>query len=302
MAGLNARGRRFRYIPAMSPREFDAWLLDPARRPLVMGVLNVTPDSFSDGGSFLDPAAAAARARAMAAEGADVIDIGGESTRPGSLPVEPEEQIRRVVPVLRALRGTLPDTTFSIDTTRAEVAAAALDAGASVVNDISAGRDDRHMFGLVAERVVPLILMHMQGTPATMQSDPQYIHVLAEVGNFLRERMKAAMSAGVKRNRILVDPGIGFGKTVDHNLTLLRDLRFLRSLGRPLVVGTSRKGFIGRVLAGTASPDPETRLFGTAATVAWAVANGAAVVRVHDVGPMAQVVRMTRAIGRGRAD
>ena len=286
----------------MSPREFDAWLQDRDRRPLVMGVLNVTPDSFSDGGSFLDVGAAVAHARTMAAQGADVIDVGAESTRPGSERTDAAEQVRRMVPVLRALRGHLEGTTLSVDTTRAVVAEAALDEGVHVVNDISAGRDDPNIFQVAAAREAPFILMHMQGTPATMQVDPQYVHVLAEVGNFLRERMHAAMSAGVKRNRILVDPGIGFGKTVDHNLTLLRDLRFLRSLGRPLVVGTSRKGFIGRVLAGTTTPDPDTRLYGTAATVAWAVANGAAVVRVHDVGQMAQVVRMTRAIGRGRAD
>jgi dihydropteroate synthase len=240
----------------------------------------------------------------MAAEGADVIDVGGESTRPGSLPVAPDEQIRRVVPVLRALRGSLPDTTFSIDTTRAEVAAAALDAGASVVNDISAGRDDRHMFRLIADRVVPLVLMHMQGTPATMQERPKYQNVTFDVELFLRERMNLAISSGIPRNRILVDPGIGFGKTVDHNLALLRGLRGLRRLGRPVVIGTSRKGFIGRVLGEPAGApaDSPGRLLGTAATVAWAVANGAAVVRVHDVGQMAQVVRMTRAIGRGRAD
>ena len=282
----------------MSPRDFDAWLLDPDRRPLVMGVLNVTPDSFSDGGSFLDPAAAAARARAMAAEGADIIDVGGESTRPGSRPVAPEEQTRRVVPVLRSLGGSLPATTLSIDTTLAAVAEAALGEGVHVVNDISAGRDDPALLALAARRGSPVILMHMQGTPATMQAAPTYSNVAAEVAAFLRERLAAAARAGVDAAKVLLDPGIGFGKTVDHNLELLRSTKALAaSLGRPLVVGTSRKGFIAKVLG-----DPPDRLLGTAATVAWAVANGAAVVRVHDVGQMAQVVRMTRAIGRGRAD
>ena len=289
----------------MSPAEFDTWLSDPRRRPpvrpLVMGVLNVTPDSFSDGGRFADPRAAVEHAVAMATEGADLIDVGGESTRPGSLPVPAAEQIGRVVPVLRAVRERLPDVTLSIDTTRSEVAAAALDAGAHVVNDVSAGRDDPEMFRLVADRQAPLVLTHMQGTPAMMQVRPEYQHVLAEVGTFLRERVEAAVSRGVKRNRILVDPGIGFGKTVEHNLTLLRELRHLRGLGRPLVIGTSRKGFIGRVLGDAAgsSPDSPARLFGTAATVAWAVANGAAVVRVHDVEPMAQVVHMVRSIMNG---
>jgi dihydropteroate synthase len=193
----------------------------------------------------------------------------------------------------------LPDVTLSIDTTRADVAAAALDAGAHVVNDISAGRDDAGMFDLVAERRAPLILMHMQGTPATMQVDPLYQNVASEVELFLRRRMDLAVSRGVRRNRILVDPGIGFGKTVEHNLTLLREMRGFHRLGRPIVIGTSRKGFIGKVLGDGASADSPARTFGTAATVAWSVANGAGVVRVHDVGPMAQVVRMVRSIMTG---
>jgi len=285
----------------MSPAEFDEWLRDERRRPLVMGVLNVTPDSFSDGGRFIEPAAAVARAKQMAAEGADLIDVGGESTRPGSLPVEPDEQIRRVVPVLRAARASLADVvTLSIDTTRADVAAAALDAGAHVVNDVSAGRDDPGLLPLAARRECPLILMHMQGTPQTMQLNPTYSDVTAEVKSFLRDRSGAATGAGVDPRNILLDPGIGFGKTVGHNLELLRRLGELTTLGRPLVVGTSRKGFIGKALGeqpGTADSAP--RLFGTAATIAWAVANGAGVVRVHDVGAMAQVVRMVRSIKSG---
>ena len=288
----------------MSPDEFDVWLGDSRRRPLVMGVLNITPDSFSDGGQFIDPGAAVARAAVIASEGADLIDIGGESTRPGSLPVDAAEQVRRVVPVLREVRDRLPGFTLSIDTTRSEVAAAALDAGAHVINDVSAGRDDPALLPLAARRSCPVILMHMQGTPRTMQVNPAYSDVTAEVAQFLEGRLDAAAAGGVDPAKVLLDPGIGFGKTVAHNLELLRRITDLVALGRPIVIGTSRKGFIAKVLgeqpaaAGTV-PDPSARLFGTAATVAWAVANGAAVARVHDVGPMAQVVRMVRSIQRG---
>lgn len=279
--------------PSMAPSEFDAWLRDSHRRTLVMGVLNVTPDSFSDGGRFAARDAAVAHAAEMIEEGADLIDIGGESTRPGSQPVPEDQQIARVVPVIEAVA---PRIVVSIDTTRAAVAEAALDAGASVVNDISAGRDDPGMFPLVARRKAVIILMHMQGTPATMQAHPSYDNVVREVELFLRERMDLAISAGVKRNRILIDPGIGFGKATEHNLALLRGQRALRRLGRPVVIGTSRKGFVGKI---TNEPEPSRRLFGTAASVAWSVANGAAVVRVHDVRAMSQVVRMTEAIARG---
>lgn len=276
----------------MTECEFDSWLLQPDRPPLVMGVLNVTPDSFSDGGRYLDPAAAADHARAMLDAGADLIDIGGESTRPGSDPVDDDEQIRRVVPVLQSFRGRLP-AVFSIDTTRASVAQAALDAGAFLVNDISAGLDDPTMLLTTARRRAPIILMHMLGRPKTMQVAPAYEDVTAEVSGFLNERLIAAGIAGIEVDRILLDPGFGFGKTLEHNLELLRRLREITVLGRPLVVGTSRKSFIGRI---TGEDEPSRRLFGTAATVAWAVTNGAAIVRVHDVEPMGQVVKMIRAI------
>ncbi len=282
----------------MSPRDFDAWLVDPDRPPLVMGILNVTPDSFSDGGRFASTDAAVAHALAMAAEGADLIDVGGESTRPGSQPVPADVQVARVVPVIAALRRRGSAVTLSVDTTRAAVAEAALDAGADVVNDVSAGRDDPGLLPLVARRRAAVILTHMQGTPATMQDDPRYGDVTREVADFLRERARAAAAAGVDERRVLLDPGIGFGKTAGHNLELLRRLADLAALGRPLVVGTSRKGFIGKV---TGVTDPAERLFGTAATVAWSLANGAAVIRVHDVGPMSQVARMVRAIQTGKA-
>ncbi|WP_428938157.1 dihydropteroate synthase [Fontivita pretiosa] len=277
----------------MNRKEFDAWLLNPDRRPLVMGVLNVTPDSFSDGGQYTSVESAVAHAEQMAAEGADLIDIGGESTRPGSDPVDEPEQIRRVVPVLQALSGKDLPVVYSIDTTRSAVAEAALDAGAYIINDISAGSDDPQMLPLAARRRSPVILMHMLGRPKTMQVNPTYQDVTAEVSGYLNERIIAAGICGIEPEKILIDPGIGFGKTVEHNLELLRRLQELTVLGRPVVVGTSRKSFIGRI---TGESEPSRRLFGTAATVAWCVANGAAIVRVHDVGPMVQVVKMIRAI------
>ncbi len=255
-----------------------------------MGILNVTPDSFSDGGKFTTIDSAVTRAKQMVADGADWIDVGGESTRPGSMPVAEAEQVARVVPVIAAIRAIMA-ISISIDTTRARVAEAALDAGATVVNDISAGRDDPALLPLVAGREVPMILMHMQGTPATMQKNPVYGDVVTEVRNFLFDRLSYAKTIGIDPADVLLDPGIGFGKTVSHNLQLLNRLSELQSLGCPLVVGTSRKGFIGAVTGETGD-----RLFGTAATVAWAAANGAAIVRVHDVAAMSSVVKMVRAM------
>ncbi len=281
----------------MTPHEFDTWLTDPQRRTLVMGVLNVTPDSFSDGGKYLSLPAALAGAEAMAAEGADLLDVGGESTRPGSDPVDDDEQIRRVVPVISQVAKRL-GVVISVDTTRASVARAALDAGAHVVNDISAGRDDPDLFPLVARRRAPLVLMHMQGRPKTMQLQPHYDDVVAEVSGFLNDRLITAGIHGVDTDRILLDPGIGFGKATAHNLELLRRLMELSVLGRPIVIGTSRKRFVGEI-SGDLDAPADQRLFGTAATVAWAVANGAGVVRVHDVGPMRRVVRTIDAILSG---
>lgn len=279
----------------MSPADFKAWLASERRAPLVMGVLNVTPDSFSDGGRYSEPASAIAHARQMIADGADLIDIGGESTRPGSERVPAEEQIRRVVPVIEQLRSL--GETLSIDTTRSPVAAAALDAGAHLVNDISAGTDDPGMAALVAERGCPVVLMHMQGQPATMQDAPAYDDVVADVRAHLQERLAAFVAAGVKERAILLDPGIGFGKLIQHNLSLLKHLDAFRELGRPLVLGVSRKGFLGRIGAGTgAGSSPADRAWPTAAAVGWCVAQGADIVRVHDVAEMAQVVRVVRAI------
>lgn len=252
--------------------------LNPDGRVLIMGILNVTPDSFSDGGRFLSPDAAVERALAMEKEGADIIDVGGESSRPGAEPVPVEEELRRVLPVLERLRGKLR-IPISIDTTKAEVAEAALRAGASIVNDISALRFDPAMAPLVAKFGAGLVLMHMLGTPKTMQQAPHYEDVVTEVRDFLAERAQYAQSQGIPREAIAVDPGIGFGKTVEHNLELLRRLPELVELGFPVLVGPSRKSFIGAILG----LGVEERLEGTLAACAVAVVRGADILRVHDV-------------------
>lgn len=276
----------------MTPADFSIWLRNPHRPCLVMGILNVTPDSFSDGGRFIDPHAAADHAFRLCDAGADLIDIGGESTRPGSQRVEPQEQIRRILPVLQALAGRVP-AILSVDTTRADVAQAALDHGATLINDISAGLDDPAMFPLVAHARCPIILMHMLGQPATMQQAPHYDNVTADILNHLQARLTIAQAAGIPREHLLLDPGIGFGKTLEHNLQLLRELRQFADLRQPLVVGTSRKRFLATL---TGENEASGRLMGTAATVAWSVANQAAIVRVHDVEAMVKVVRTIRAI------
>ena len=277
----------------MSPSVFDRWLTTELLPALVMGVVFVTPDSFSRRRKICVSRGRDRRApKNFAAAGADAIDIGGESSRPGSDPIDPAEQIRRVVPVLKAIAHRLP-VLFSIDTTQSEVAAAALDAGAHIINDISAGRDDPQILTLAARKMCPIILMHMLGRPKTMQQAPHYEEVTPEVAGFLDERIVNAGIRGVHIDKILVDPGIGFGKTRQHNLTLLNQLRELTVLGRPLVVGVSRKSFIGPI---TGESEAGNRLMGTAASVAWCVANGASIVRVHDVEPIVQVVRMIQAI------
>jgi dihydropteroate synthase len=269
-------------------------VLPTSDRCLVMGVINVTPDSFSDGGRYLDHRAAVAHGLALAAEGADLLDVGGESSRPGAVYVEAAVELDRVVPVVETL-ATATDVPVSIDTRKAAVARAALAAGAAVVNDVSAGRDDPELLGVAAEAKAPVVLMHMQGTPATMQLDPHYDDVVAEVEAFLAERCAAAAAAGVAQEAMIVDPGIGFGKRDQHNYALLAALPRLTRLGHPVLVGTSRKGFIGRALG---APEHE-RLEGTAATVVWAVERGARIVRVHDVRHMVRTVRMTEALMAG---
>lgn len=258
---------------------------------LLMGVLNVTPDSFSDGGRYYEPEAAVEHALTMIEQGADLIDIGAESSRPGSDPVEEEEETRRLLPVITAICRQV-SVPVSVDTTKAGVAQRALDAGAAIVNDISALRFDPLMGQVVAKAGAGLVLMHMQGTPKSMQRNPQYRDVVAEVGQFFVERMKVAEEAGINPEQILLDPGFGFGKNVAHNLTLLMQLDQFATLGRPIMAGVSRKAFIGQVLDRLV----DERLMGTAAAVAVAVLRGARIVRVHDVGPMRDVVRMAEAI------
>jgi len=255
-----------------------------------MGVVNVTPDSFSDGGLYFDPEAAIAHGRELAAAGADILDVGGESTRPGAEEVPAEEELRRVVPVVEGLADG--ETTISVDTSKAAVAAAAIDDGATIVNDVTALRGDPEMAALCAERGATVVLMHMLGEPRTMQQDPRYDDVVAEVKAFLAERLEAATAAGIAEERIWLDPGIGFGKTAAHNMELLRRLGELRELGRPLVVGTSRKSFIGKVDGSGA----EDRIGGTIASSVLAAAEGAEVLRVHDVAEMRQALAVATAV------
>jgi dihydropteroate synthase len=259
--------------------------------PVLMGIVNVTPDSFSDGGLFLDADAAVEHGRRLAAEGAEILDIGGESTRPGADPVSESEELRRVVPVVERLAAD-GAARISIDTTKAAVARAALDAGATIVNDVSAFRFDPEMAGLVAERGVDCCLMHMLGEPRTMQDDPRYEDVVAEVRSHLEERLAFAVSQGVPERHVWLDPGIGFGKTTEHNLELLRRLDELVAIGRPVVVGTSRKSFLGKLAPRGVRSD---RLPGTIATNVLALERGATVFRVHDVAQNAAALHVAAA-------
>jgi dihydropteroate synthase len=268
--------------------------LQQVHDPVVMGIVNVTPDSFSDGGLWLDPEKAIDHARRLVADGAGILDIGGESTRPGAGPVAAEEQLRRVVPVFEGLRGI--DARLSIDTTKATVAEAAVEAGADIVNDVTALRDDPDLAGVCADKGVHVCLMHMLGEPRTMQDDPHYDDVVDDIKAFLEERLRYAVDEGIAEDRVWLDPGIGFGKTVDHNLTLLGRLDELAAIGRPIVVGTSRKGFIGKI----SGQEIEGRVPGTIATNVIALANGAEVFRVHDVAAVAQALQLAAATFRGQ--
>lgn len=263
-------------------------------RTLVMGILNATPDSFSDGGLYADPSAAVDHAYEMATQGADIIDIGGQSTRPGAEPISASEEIDRVVSVIQEAAPNL-DIPISIDTYSAEVAEAALDAGAVLVNDISGGTFDSDMPALLAGRRCPVVLMHTLGAPKDMQTNPRYEDLMGDICRSLRDRMAALVDARVDEKLVILDPGIGFGKTPEHNIEILRRLAELKSIGRPILVGTSRKSTIGKVLGGL---PPEERVEGTAATVALSIAHGADFVRVHDVKEMVRVSRMTDAVVR----
>jgi dihydropteroate synthase len=263
--------------------------------PVLMGVLNVTPDSFSDGGDFFGTEDAIARAATMLDEGARIIDVGGESTRPGSDPVSPEEETRRVIPVVEEILAERPDAIISIDTYHSETAEAALGAGARIVNDVSALRGDPRMGRLVAEARCPVILMHMLGEPKTMQRDPRYDDVVMEVRDFLAERAEYAIAEGVDPKKIIVDPGIGFGKTLDHNLLLLHHLGAIVELGFPVLVGVSRKRFIGRI---TGVEEARERVFGTVAANVIACERGATLFRVHDVRANREALAVAEAVRR----
>ncbi len=262
--------------------------------PLIAGILNLTPDSFSDGGSYVKETDAVRHACTMADEGANIIDVGGESSRPGSERVGASEQIKRVIGVIRRLREVLPaKVALSIDTTLTEVADAVLDGGASIINDTSAGRDDEKMFRLAAKRGVPIVLMHMQGTPKTMQMNPTYDDVVREVKAFLLERAQSALAAGVKKEHVILDPGIGFGKTRDHNLQLMANLKQFVDTGYPVLLGTSRKRFMGSVCGETES---QMLIGATCSTTALGVAAGVKIFRVHDVKPNRQAADVAWAI------
>ena len=272
------------------------------QRTLAMGILNVTPDSFSGDGLGSNVEAAVAQGRAMSRDGADILDVGGQSTRPGAATIPVEEELSRVIPVISRLAARDgPGLAISVDTNRSSVAEAALRAGAHIVNDISGLRDDPAIADVVAQHDAGLVVMHIQGTPATMQVAPHYDDLLAEVIAYLRAAVDRAVAAGVRKERIWVDPGIGFGKTLEHNLELIRRLHDLQALGCPILIGTSRKGFIGRILASLnngAPPPPQERIAGTGATLAISIANGANIIRVHDVAPAVQVARVADAIVR----
>jgi dihydropteroate synthase len=261
--------------------------------PVVVGILNVTPDSFSDGGEFLGPAAAASHAAAMLGEGAEIVDVGGESTRPGSDPVPQDEEIRRVVPAIERILAARPEALISVDTYRSETAAEALAAGARLVNDVTALRGDPRMASVVAEAGCPVILMHMQGEPKTMQREPRYTDVVREVRGFLARRAESAVAAGVRPEDVIVDPGIGFGKNLEHNLALLRNLDAVVDLGFPVLVGASRKRFIGSI---TGVEEAAERVFGTVATTVLAYEKGATLFRVHDVRPNREALAVAHAV------
>lgn len=266
----------------------------PGAGPLLMGIINVTPDSFADGGEFFHFDQALAQARALAAAGADLLDIGGESTRPFADPVPLDEELRRTIPLIRAVRAEIP-LPISIDTYKAPVAQAALEAGAHIINDISALRFDPHMVHLVRETRAPVILMHMQGTPRDMQTNPRYADLLGEIKAFLDERLRFALENGLSQDRIVLDPGIGFGKTFAHNLEILNNLEVFLDLGCPLLVGPSRKAFLGHLLGGLPPPQRDV---GTLAALALAALKGASILRVHNVAFARQFFQVFHAIRR----
>jgi dihydropteroate synthase len=276
--------------------------LKPGKKPLIMGILNVTPDSFSDGGKFFDPEIAAAHAEKMVADGADIIDIGGESTRPFSDSVSADEELRRVIPIIEKIAPRIP-TPISIDTTKSIVAQHAVDAGATIINDISALRMDPEIAHIAAENDARLILMHMKGTPKNMQNSPTYTDLFGEILSFLDKAVTSAIAKGVARSRIIIDPGIGFGKTIQHNLMILKDLDRFKTLGLQVLIGLSRKAFIRKIVKPRNMKDIDPLLpvveTGTQAAIAAAAMNGADIVRVHDVAKTYATLKVISAITRG---
>lgn len=286
------------FINLLSPQThmvltFRQQQYDLSQRTLIMGALNVTPDSFSDGGLFFDLEKAVARGRQMAAEGADIIDIGGESTRPGAKPLDEEEELRRVIPLVRSLRQEV-NIPISVDTRKSRVAEESLAAGADMINDISALRFDQRMVAVIKEAQVPVVLMHMRGDPETMQLNTHYDNLEEEIFSFLKERIRFAEDQGIPPEKIIIDPGLGFGKSLEqgHNLLILKYLQRFRKLGKPVLIGPSRKAFIGRIL----NLPPGEREEGTMAAVAIAILNGANIVRVHEIARMRRVVKVADAI------
>ena len=267
---------------------FQDWCLNPKRKTLVMGIVNVTPDSFSDGGKFFSPEVAISHASKLITQGADIIDIGGESTRPGAEQVSESEELKRVIPVIEKIRTDNPTILISIDTTKASVAKHAVEAGADIINDVSGLSFDNNMIGIVESFNIPVVIMHMKGNPQNMQLNPKYKDIVNEILDFFKIKIKIAIQSGINRSMIILDPGIGFGKTVEHNFELLSRLNEFNVLELPIMIGPSRKSFIGITL----DLPPEDRVEGTAAAVSAGVMNGASIVRVHDVKSMKRVVRI----------
>jgi len=277
---------------AVTPNSFQNWCQDPDRATLVMGIVNVTPDSFSDGGQFYHPEKAIIHAMQLINDGADIIDIGGESSRPGANHVLLQEELERTIPVIQKIRQTSPDTLISIDTYKSEVAIQAIEAGANMINDISGLTMDETMPNIAADLGVPIVIMHMQGTPANMQIKPRYKDLILDITSFFSDQIKLANTAGIEMAHIILDPGIGFGKTIDHNFQLIQNLNEFCKLGYPILIGPSRKSFIGTTL----DLPTEDRLEGTSAVVTAGIMNGARIVRVHDVKEIKRVVTITEKI------
>ena len=271
---------------------FQDWCLNPKRETLVMGIVNVTPDSFSDGGKFFSPEVAISHASKLITQGADIIDIGGESTRPGAEQVSESEELKRVIPVIEKIRTDNPTILISIDTTKASVAKHAVEAGADIINDVSGLSFDNNMIGIVESFNIPVVIMHMKGNPQNMQLNPKYKDIVNEILDFFKMKIKIAIQSGINRSMIILDPGIGFGKTVEHNFELLSRLNEFNVLELPIMIGPSRKSFIGITL----DLPPEDRVEGTAAAVSAGVMNGASIVRVHDVKSMKRVVKIIEKI------